>query len=388
MKHPRFWAAPLRLVAALLAAGAPSGRCLGKPADAAPAPFLHAAYLVGSRLRDRAELDDLARSPFGLLYVVAEPAWATADFDQPPERAVDSLVRAHAYPAGDKGAALVPALIAQAHRRGVRVLLCVQGSARGNFAAVAASAPRRACFARTLAAFVRKYDYDGLDLDWERDVNLANHVRLMTELRQALNAAAPKGRRYTLTTALQTYSVFSPEQAHQLCASADWINLMTYDMGGGYWGRTATHNTPLDGIRQTLARWSVFPPGKVCVGLASYGYLYRGLAPGQASPVPLRQKGKSIPYSDLPKLLASGWKESYDRAAASSYYFSPDRRDFATIDNPGSVKRKTEWVLASQYRGVFWWTFHHDYLPADRAHAAPRHPLADAAASAIRERNG
>jgi len=376
-------------VVALLAGGSaaslnstPSAE--GRGSATPDAPPLHATYLVGSRIRDRAELEDLVRLPFQLVYVVAGPNWATSDFDLPKERALERLVTRHAYPNGETGSALVPALIAQAHRRSMRVLLCLQGTARGNFAAVAASAPRRACFARTMAAFVRKYGYDGLDLDWEQNVDIANHVRLMADLRQALTAAAPKGRRYTLTTALQTYRAFSPEQARQLCASADLINLMTYDLGGGYWGRSATHNTPLDGMRTTLEKWRVFPPGKICIGLAGYGYLYRGLAPGQPCAVPLRQKGRSIAYSELPRLVANGWKEAYDPAAQMSYYFSPDRRDFATIDNPASVKRKMAWILAQRYRGVFWWEYHHDYLPPDRSHPTPRHPLADAAASAIR----
>ena len=54
----------------------------------------------------------------------------------------------------------------------------------------------------------------------------------------------------------------------------DWINLMTDDMAGGYWGHAATHNTPLDGMKTTLMnKGSVFPPNKLCIGLASYGYL-------------------------------------------------------------------------------------------------------------------
>jgi len=118
--------------------------------------------------------------------------------------------------------------------------------------------------------------------------------------------------------------------------------------------------------------------------LAGYGYLYRGLTPGQPCSVPLRQKGRSIAYSELPRLLASGWKETYDPTAEASYYFSPDRRAFATIDNPASIKRKMEWVLASQFRGVFWWEYHHDYLPPDRSNAAPRHPLIEAASRALR----
>lgn len=264
------------------------------------------------------------------------------------------------------------------------MLLCVQGSERGDFAAVAASDARRACFTRTLAAFVKKYDYDGIDIDWEKNVDCANHVRLMADMRQALNAVARPGRHLYLTTALQIYRAFSPAQARQLCASVDWINLMTYDMGGGYWGHAATHNTPLDGIKNTISsKWSVFPPDKLCIGLASYGYLYRGLLPRQTSSVPLRQKGRSIPYTELPKLLAAGWKESFDPAAEASYYFSPDRHAFATIDNPNSIKRKLTWISASRFRGVFWWEYHLDYVPSGGNSAGPRHLLIDQVASTI-----
>jgi len=317
---------------------------------------------------------------------VAAPNWATSDFDLPAERAIERLVNSHVYssPKGNVGNALVPALIAQAHQRKIRVLLCVQGSERGDFAAVAANGARRACFARTMAAFVKKYSYDGIDIDWEKNVDCANHVRLMADMRQALNAVARQGRPYTFTTALQTYRPFSPVQARQLCASVDWINLMTYDMGGGYWGHAATHNTPLDGIRKTISdKWSVFPPNKLCIGLASYGYLYRGLTPGQPCAVPLRQKGRSIPYTELPKLLAAGWKEAYDPTAEASYYFSPDRRAFATIDNPASIKRKLAWVSASRFRGVFWWEYHLDYVPSGGKSAGPRHLLIDPVSSTI-----
>ncbi|MEB3374916.1 glycosyl hydrolase family 18 protein [Bacteroides sp. CR5/BHMF/2] len=62
------------------------------------------------------------------------------------------------------------------------------------------------------------------------------------------------------------------ELADKLVANVDWINIMTYDMGGGIWGNIPKHNTPLDKIKKELAHWEVFDRDKLCIGLANYGW--------------------------------------------------------------------------------------------------------------------
>ena len=352
--------------------------------------FIYATYLVGGKIKNRAQLDEMRFDPFDFIYLVAEPDWKTEDFDLPENEAMSRLVRNHSYPVGDSGSALVPELIDRAHQNKVKVLVSIRGSRQGAFLPVVSDDRKRGLFARVMAAFVKKYGYDGIEIDWEETIDINKHTMLMTDLRLALNAVAKTGgtplRTYFLTTALQTFKIYSPEQARRLCGAVDWVNIMTYDMGGGNWGRTPNHNTPLNGMRAALDKWSVFPRNKICIGLANYGYRYKGLAPGQTSETSLSQCGRDFAYIELPKLLECGWTESYDAMAEVPYYFSPDKTEFASIDNARSLSCKMEWVFEMRYGGVFWWEFHHDYFPPDAEHAYSRHPLIDSVSDEIRAR--
>ena len=175
--------------------------------------FIHGTYLVGNRIKDRAQLHATRFEQFNVLYVMAGPDWKAADFDGPEDDVIGRLALKHSYPPGNSGNALVPELISRAHQQGVRVLVSVPGSE--NFNPVVADARKRALFARVMAAFVRKYDYDGIDIDWEHTVDKARHAELMADLRRALIASAAKDssppRAHLLTTALQIYRTYTAE---------------------------------------------------------------------------------------------------------------------------------------------------------------------------------
>ncbi len=355
-------------------------------ADVQNDSFVHATYVVGSRLKDCAQLDAIRFDQFDFMYVMAGPDWKAADFDLPAADVMRKLAEGHSYPQGREGLALVPELIARAHRSKVKVLVSLPGTDK--FDPVASDSGKRALFARTMAAFVKKHDYDGIEIDWEGAIDRARHALLLADLRQALNAVAkangPPERQYFLTTALHWYHDYPADQAQQLCASIDWVNIMTYDMGGGIWGNIPSHNTPLNRMKEDLKHWSVFPRNKLCIGLASYGFRYKGILPGQKSETSLKAKGRYCSYTELPPLLENGWTESYDSVAEAPYYFSPDKTEWITIDSTRSLSQKIGWVLEAQYRGVFWWEFQSDYLPPAAGRTYARHPLIDHVTDAIK----
>ncbi len=342
--------------------------------------FVHATYVVGGRIKSRKQLDHIRFDQFNFIYVMAAPPWRADDFKLAENDVMDKLARNHSYPTGDSGLALVPELISLAHLKQVKVLLSIPGSEQFN--PIAEDSHKRVLFAKVMAAFVKKYDYDGIEIDWEHTIKVEPHTALMQDLRSALsslkNEAGSPSRQYYLTTALNSNRKYSRAQAQGLSLCVDWINIMTYDMGGGIWGRVPSHNTPLDQMKTTLQeKWSAFSPDKLCIGLANYGFYYKGILPGQKSAASLKEKGRYFSYTELPALLKAGWQESYDTAAEAPYYFSPDKTEFVTIDNNLSHSRKLEWVSNEKFRGVFWWEFYHDYFPPAGSLKYASHPLID-----------
>jgi len=217
--------------------------------------FLHTTYLVGGRIKNTEQLDQTRFEQFGFIYVMAAPPWKAEDFNKPEDDVMNMLVKDYSYPTADSGLGLVPELISRAHQKNVKVLLSIPGSEQFN--PIAGDNRKRAMFARVMAAFVKKYDYDGIEIDWEHTVDMRQHTALMADLREALNSLKKddkSSRKYYLTTALHSWRKYSSEEAKEVCRYVDWVNVMTYDIGGGIWGKVATHNTPLDKIVKHYAR--------------------------------------------------------------------------------------------------------------------------------------
>lgn len=338
--------------------------------------LIHATYTVGSRLKNPDEIrqSDFKSLPF--VYVMAAPQWEVADFDKNQQVINDKYIHYHTYPNGEQGNALVPDLIKKVHNDGSKILISFPGTA---FSEIADRPERRQKFARMMAGFVQKYNYDGVEVDWEHTVTLDLHLLFMKDIREALNhLSKTTGKKYYLTTALHSFQRYTPSKADSISRYVDWINIMTYDMGGGIWGKTAGHNTPLTDMQKILKEnWSVFHPQKLCIGLANYGFYYKNVVPGIPMEKKLNEYGRYFDYNELPPLLQKDWTETFDSIQQVPYYFSPDKTEFITIDNTYSLEKKMDWVKAANYKGVFWWEFHSDFQPAQVGESKGTHAFID-----------
>lgn len=371
----------LMTVSVFLALGAAAGRTAARD----PAT-IHSCYVVGGGLEDRAQVQQTRFSQYDFIYLFAGPPWKAEDMDEGRDRVL-ARVAEHAYPQQEKGNGLVPLFIEHAHRGETKVLI---GMAGGDLPATVTDERRLANYVEFCKAFVRKYDYDGIEIDWEEKVDLRAHARLMKALRRGLDelGAEQGGRRYFLTTALHYWRRYDKELADALSREVDWINVMCYDMGGGIWGGysqgrpTPGHNCPLDAMRLDMDAWlEVFDRRKLLIGLANYGFCYRGLAPGalglRGNSLRGDERCRYIHWTEVDRLVEDGWREEFDRTARVSYYFSPDGRNFVTIDNHRSHDDKLDWIQDRGFRGVFWWHFQSDYRPARREERFTRHELID-----------
>ena len=340
-----------------------------KPASETPAPLIHATYSVLSRIvPEELTVEQLRNYPY--YYLQAMPSWNASEFDAPLEDILRDKVENHRYNSQE----LLDKYVSTIHEAGSQVYLSFSG---GRFIDIAADSLRRAKFADYMAAVAIRHGFDGVELDWEGTVTKELHKALCRDIRAALDRYGERdGRRYGLTTALNCEHSYTAEEAAELSGYVDWVNVMYYDMGGGWWGKCGTHNTPLPDIQTNYeANWSRFDPKKIHIGLASYGYYYWGVAPGEAPQDGSRLKdhARDFFYPELPELLKAGWTEEWDDAAQCPYYFAPDRSAFVTVDNARSLDAKMRWVREKGFGGVFWWEFHCDYIPEEGRHLLMDH---------------
>lgn len=132
----------------------------------------------------------------------------------------------------------------------VKTIIAIGGWNEGStkYSRVVANPGLRAKFVQSVVNFLKKYDFDGFDVDWEypnqrggKADDKQNYVSLLKELREAfdkhgyiLSAAVGAAE----SSASQSYII--PEMSKHL----HLINLMAYDLHGS-WESTTGINAPL-----------------------------------------------------------------------------------------------------------------------------------------------
>ena len=186
----------------------------------------------------------------------------------------------------------------------LKVLVSVGGwTWSGNFSDMALTPQSRKRFIDSAVAFLKRYDLDGLDIDWEypaqkgmnntyRPEDRENSTALLAETRAALDEAGKAaGNRYLLTMATQAADEWL-EHTEMAKAQAflDYINLMAYDQFGADSDATTGHHAPLftspANPKQNSAATSIdhyiaagVPASKLVLGVPFYGKAWGNVGP-------------------------------------------------------------------------------------------------------------
>jgi chitinase len=269
--------------------------------------------------------------------------------------------------------AIEPSLIPLAQAAGVRVLVCVQGSAEA-FRKAAATPESRHRFVQSVKEFVLKYSYDGVDMDWEvpeGQTDVANNVLLMQSLRSALPAP-----RYLLSMATPSEpGQWGEYDFAQLNPVIDFYNVMTYDFHGP-WTSHAGHNSPLfsndadpghdgsinDSVNLYLNKLGV-PPEKINLGTAFYGYEFPVGQLYGACNCEKSTAGRDYGTYIKAHIGKDGWVQSFDPIAMAPYLVrTVPEPGFITYDDPDSTARKVAYALTVRdLGGIFMWELSQDY---------------------------
>ncbi|XP_026480053.1 probable chitinase 2 [Ctenocephalides felis] len=164
----------------------------------------------------------------------------------------------------------------------LKVSLAVGGWTEGseNYSKMAADPDRRRRFIHSALEFIKKYNFDGLDLDWEfpgkrggAPEDKRNFVLLVKELREEFDK-----RGYILTAALgaSRETIDLAYDIKQLKGLLDFFHLMCYDYHGAWDGRVGG-NAPIKGGDLSIETTVDYllqlgaPPEKLVLGIPFYG---------------------------------------------------------------------------------------------------------------------
>jgi chitinase len=273
----------------------------------------------------------------------------------------------------------------------LKTLVSVGGwSLSGPFSDVAGNEALRTKFAKSCVAFIKKYDFDGVDIDWEypvgggqesnkkRPADKQNFTLLLAELRKELDAAGKEDKRaYLLTIAAPAGPAnYANLELDKIAEHLDWINLMTYDFHGG-WDQVTGFNAPLfapakdatgdkqfnvDAAVQAYLKAKV-PPEKLNVGVPFYGRGWGGVGKdgdglGQktAKELPKGTWEKGVyDYKDLAANYVGKFARHWDDGAKVPWLYDAEKGVFITYDDPESMKHKAEYVKKHKLGGVMIW---------------------------------
>ncbi|KAI4868455.1 glycoside hydrolase family 18 protein [Hypoxylon rubiginosum] len=268
---------------------------------------------------------------------------------------------------GEKGCLNALAKLKQQKPK-LRTLVSVGGgSGSAEFSVMAADSDCRATFASQCRQFVDKYEFDGVDLDWEHPETPEDGANYMALLRALRDTLPPS--RYLLTTALPTGEYCLKNIDVEAAADLlDGLNLMGYDFNGP-WTDVSGHHAqllPLPGaprhvypaLRNSCHRAVVyladrgFPREKIILGVPVYARSFAG-ARGIGQPF---RSAAETDYSELPDEWVSNASVDAEVGAASYVDSSLRGQGFVSFDVPDTVRQKAEYVKSNGLGGLFYWT--------------------------------
>lgn len=254
------------------------------------------------------------------------------------------------------------------------------------FSDAASSAGRRETFARSCADLIRRYDLDGVDLDWEypvsggapgtrhRPQDRENFTLLLETLRETLDRQGRQdGRTYILSIAGAMGSGYlnciEPKAVSEL---VDHIFLMAYDFHGP-WDAYTDFNAPLyassdgpvrgrssvnDGVSAWLGRG--VPAEKLVLGMPLYGYLYQGVSSGNHGLYSSFTSAKSVPWDKVKEeyLQNSSFRSFRHGEAEVPYLYGGNR--FLSYDDEVSIAAKGELARRRNLGGIGFWELSQD----------------------------
>jgi Glycosyl hydrolases family 18/HYDIN/CFA65/VesB-like, Ig-like domain/Cep192 domain 4 len=257
---------------------------------------------------------------------------------------------------------------------GKQVLVCIKDNDSHLSAFAQSTSPATiATFVSNIASFVNANQYDGVDIDWEQNINVTQYSDLLTRLRTAMPTKV-------ITIAAGNWGGL-PSVAGASYSQLDQINLMCYDMdspANGYsWYNDALLQSGNAAVMTCDWRARAFTSAgvaasKIGIGIPFYGRRWPGvtlpLVNGSFNP-------STVLYRDL---VSDGtrWQpqyQFYDSIYKSDYLSILGLNEFVSYDGAKTINDAVAWQKSQGFGGFMTFTLEYEYLSNQTGNS--RYPL-------------
>lgn len=264
----------------------------------------------------------------------------------------------------------------------LNIILSVGGWSAGGFSEAASSEKGRSTMANSAVRILTDYPFDGIDLDWEYPCygeagiqsspdDKKNFTLLLKTMRDALDRKGVQdGRHYLLTIAAgaDQYYVDGTEMK-QVQQYLDFVQVMTYDMRGGFQILTGHHTnlyTPSGDLFRISTESSInmfvqagVPREKIVIGVAFYSRIWQQVPDINQG---LHQMAGSTggygpDFTDLAAnyINSNGYTRYWDEEAKAPYLFNGT--SFISYDDEESIRHKCDYVKNNNLGGMMFWEY-------------------------------
>ena len=276
----------------------------------------------------------------------------------------------------------------------------------GNFHDIASTQATRDRFASSVIQYIREYNIDGVDIDWEfpgayREADLADNTNdqgtpkaddseketftlLLKTLRTHLDKASQEdGKYYQLSAAVSAgFDAIDFIEPLKYEKYLDFINIMTYDMHGA-WDSHTNHQSALYANSKAVDNFNIHAvvqkfealgvdKRKLIIGTPFYSRGWKGVALSSADdtlPGLFAQADGGAngvwdggvaagvsPYTTMLELEKdSSFVKYYDEEAMAPYLYSQEKAEMYTYEDKQSLGAKVSYVKENHLGGMIIW---------------------------------